>query len=97
GGSARDQQLDWGDLDIGYRDRSEWEEMEDERLSDEAAAAALAAWSEEEEEGEGSAWEAFVDLHDGVGFRLCGTWDREPPPSAVKTVVMDHILRIIMD
>ncbi|CAB1099452.1 unnamed protein product [Ectocarpus sp. CCAP 1310/34] len=134
GGSARDQQLDWGDLDIGYRDRSEWDEMEDERLSDEAAAAALAAWSEEEE-GEGSlrekelrwgegevgewdgeadeaaemaalavtlrqypdAWEAFVDLHDGVGFRLCGTWDREPPPSAVKTVVMDHILRIIMD
>ena len=44
-----------------------------------------------------SAWKAFVDLHDGVGFRLCGTWDLEPPQTAVKTVVMDHILRIVMD
>lgn len=44
-----------------------------------------------------SAWEAFVDLHDGMGFRLCGTWDLEPPQTAVKTVVMDHILRIVMD
>lgn len=44
-----------------------------------------------------SAWEAFVDLHDGMGFRLCGTWDLEPPQTAVRTVVMDHILRIVMD
>eukprot|EP00903_Cladosiphon_okamuranus_P008823 g8450.t1 len=117
----------------------EWDEREEERVSDEAAAAAIkAAWSEEDEDeeadgmlagrkeprwGEGEvgewdrggdeamemsalavtlrqypdAWEAFVNLHDGMGFRLCGTWDLEPPQTAVRTVVMDHILRIVMD
>lgn len=44
-----------------------------------------------------SAWEAFVDLQDGFGFRKCGTWELAPPTTAVKTVVMDHILRIVMD
>lgn len=78
GGSARDQQLDWGDLDIGYRDSSEWEEMEDERLSDEAAAAALAAWSEEEEEGEGLLREKELRWGEGE----VGEWDGEADEAA---------------
>ncbi|CAN0189598.1 unnamed protein product [Discosporangium mesarthrocarpum] len=44
-----------------------------------------------------SEWEAFVDLDDGRGFQLCGTWDMRPPSKAVDTVVMDHILRTVMD
>lgn len=57
----------WGGMDIGYRDREEWE---NEKLSEEAAAAALAAWGiagagsevgvEKERWGEGEVGEMAV-------------------------------------
>ncbi|CAM9972993.1 unnamed protein product, partial [Choristocarpus tenellus] len=44
-----------------------------------------------------SPWEVYIDLDDDVGFRLCGTWDQKPPPQTVNAVVMDYILRVVMD
>ncbi|CAN0505795.1 unnamed protein product [Laminaria digitata] len=83
GGGEEWERERWGEGQVGeWRDGDEAAEMS-------ALAVTLRQYPD--------AWKAFVDLHDGVGFRLCGTWDLEPPQTAVKTVVMDHILRIVMD
>eukprot|EP00752_Nemacystus_decipiens_P016206 g14493.t1 len=84
GGLTGRKEPRWGEGGVGEGNRGA-----DEAMEMSALAVTLRQYPD--------AWEAFVDLHDGMGFRLCGTWDLEPPQTAVRTVVMDHILRIVMD
>lgn len=78
-GTPAARQKDWGEFDIGYRDR-EWAEREEERLSEEAAAAAM-AW-EVEQEGAGNAGGGemleeggIVDERERWGEWEVGEWD----------------------